>query len=108
MRRSGRGRTDLYRTGDQWCRRYSTAYRQWHNHDNQCLGLLIADDDKQYQMLLILNASDLSHEYVLPKGSKRKLLVDTSSPEGTHAIEWLPVKYKQHAQSLSLWQIDYP
>ena len=22
----------------------------WHNYDNQCIGLLIADDDKQYQM----------------------------------------------------------
>lgn len=79
----------------------------WHNHDNQCLGLLIADDDKKYQMLLILNASEDIHNYRLPQSSKVRLLLDTSYPEQLTETTWLEDEYPQQPQSLTLWQLDY-
>lgn len=79
----------------------------WHNHDNQCLGLLIADDDKQYQMLLILNASQDVHDYRLPKSSKVSLLLDTSQVNVLSSRTWSDQEYPQQPQSLSLWQLDY-
>lgn len=79
----------------------------WHNHDNQCLGLLIADDDKKYQMLLILNASEEVHNYRLPKSSNVSLLLDTSKPEKLSNSRWSEQEYPQQPQSLTLWQLDY-
>lgn len=79
----------------------------WHNLDNQCLGLLIADDDEKYQMLLILNASDDVQDYVLPEHSKAKLLLDTSNFTSSKAQNWTEKQYPQQPQSLTLWQLDY-
>lgn len=79
----------------------------WHNHDNQCLGLLIADDDNQYQMLLILNASEDVHQYVLPKSSKKTLLLDTTNAKVQQPLDWRKKDYPQQPQSLTLWQLDY-
>lgn len=78
----------------------------WHDHDNQCLALVMADDDHQYKMLLILNASSQVHEYCIPTSSKKTLLLDTEQ-----AILSPEVKdqktYQQASHSLSLWQLDY-
>ena len=79
----------------------------WHNHDNQCIGLLIADDDQKYQMLLILNASEQEQEYLLPASSNMTLLLDTNSAAPTSSQTWSKASYVQQAQSLSLWQLDY-
>jgi glycogen operon protein len=77
----------------------------WHNIDNQCIGLLIVDEDRHYKMLIILNASEDVHEYVLPVGSKTYLLVDTSAIEQTGEQEWHEALFPQQAQSLSVWKI---
>lgn len=84
------------------------SVNDWHNYDNQCIGLLIADDDKQYQMLLILNASEQMHDYQLPKSSRVNLLLDTSEPEVLGTRVWKEEHYPQQPQSLTLWQLDYP
>ena len=79
----------------------------WHNHDNQCLGLLIADDDQKYAMLLILNASEDVHHYILPSAKKVNLLLDTSDGSKLDKQTWKKSVYPQQPQSLTLWILDY-
>ena len=80
----------------------------WHNHDNQCLGLIIADDDQRYQLLLLLNSSTESVKYVLPDGLNKVLILDTAKPELVEQkVEEKGKRYKQKSRSLSLWKIDY-
>ena len=80
----------------------------WHNHDNQCLGLIIADDDKGYQLLLLLNSSTQPVTYVLPEGRNKTCILDTSFPEDENrTIEEDTESYQQLDRSLSLWKIDY-
>ena len=80
----------------------------WHNHDNQCLGLIIADDDKGYQLLLLLNSSTQPVTYVLPEGRNKTCILDTSFPEvENRTIEEDTESYQQLDRSLSLWKIDY-
>lgn len=79
----------------------------WHNHDNQCLGLLIADDDQKYAMLLILNASENVHQYMIPKAKKVNLLLDTSDTTTLDKRLWKKAIYPQQPQSLTLWLLNY-
>lgn len=78
----------------------------WHDQDNQCLALVMADDDKQYKMFLILNASNDLHEYQIPQSSNKTLLLDTSIELLTPIIK-AEDSYQQATHSLSLWQLDY-
>lgn len=79
----------------------------WHNHYNQCLGLLLADEDKCYQLLLILNSSEKDVCYNIPDGSTKTLVVDTSKPTADEQVSVGTTLYKQNANSMSLWKIDY-
>lgn len=79
----------------------------WHDIDNQCLGLLIADDDQGYQMLLILNASEQTHQHQLPSARTRYLLLDTAKPGTLQQTLWLEPQYPLQGQSLTLWRLDY-
>lgn len=78
----------------------------WHNHLNQCLALLVIDENKQYQVMLILNAADEAQDYVLPQGLNKQLLVDTSLPKLLDSLRYSQSTYKQKAHSLSLWRMD--
>ena len=77
----------------------------WHNHDNQCLGLLIADEDKGYQLLLILNASNRSVDYSLPSASKTQLLLDTANRKSDLQSELSIGNHLQAPRSMSLWEL---
>ncbi len=79
----------------------------WQNQENQCLGLVIADDDKNQHMLLLLNASGDPQKYTLPSAIERSLLLDTnlyeinSIDKETNNAEY----YTQAPQSMSLWRL---
>ena len=77
----------------------------WHNHDNQCLGLLIADEDKQYQLLLILNASVQVVDYCLPAVEKAERILDTAYDESGVIFDALNPSYPQAPRSMSLWRL---
>lgn len=83
----------------------------WQNPDNQCVGLLVADDDQQYQLLFILNASSSAHYYKLPEDVNKQRLLDTALDPNvageTHASTiFTESNYTQPAQSLSLWKLS--
>ena len=77
----------------------------WHNHDNQCLGLLVTDEDKKYQLLMIFNSAEEEIAYRLPKVRTAKLLLETSEWPYTEKEIPNPSLYSQKARSLSLWQL---
>ncbi|MDO6717887.1 glycogen debranching protein GlgX [Psychrosphaera sp. 1_MG-2023] len=79
----------------------------WHNHYNQCLGLLVADEDKCYQLLLIFNSSNKDVGYNVPDGLTKTLVIDTSKPYADEHVSVGTTLYKQNANSMSLWKIDY-
>jgi hypothetical protein len=56
-------------------------------------------------MLLILNSAEKAHEYVLPKGQERYLLLDSSKPDVLEDKLIETAKYRQAAHSLSLWKM---
>lgn len=99
----------LYHHKVSWIRPDGEEKRieDWHNHYNQCLGLILEDEDKCYQLLMILNSSDKDVGYQIPEGSKKILVVDTSKPEQAESISLGTTLYKQSANSLSLWKIEY-
>lgn len=79
----------------------------WQDPDNQCLGLIVADDDKQYQLMFILNASEHFKVYQLPNAKLRTRLLDTSLTTNLAPTKYMSSEYTQEGQSLSLWKLDY-
>jgi isoamylase len=79
----------------------------WHNHYNQCLGLILSDEDKCYQLLLILNSSNKDVCYKIPDGTVKTLVIDTAKPDLEPSVSVGTTLYKQAAKSMSLWKVDY-
>ncbi|QTH64379.1 glycogen debranching protein GlgX [Psychrosphaera ytuae] len=78
----------------------------WQDPDNQCLGLLVADEDREYQLLFILNASECPHQYVLPTSSSRVRLLDTKVEGQFEEMIYSEPTYIQQPQSISLWKLS--
>jgi len=77
----------------------------WHNHDNQCLGLLISDADEEYQLLMIFNSAEEEVVYRLPKVKSATLLLESSEWPFVEKEVNNPIKHVQSARSLSLWHL---
>ncbi|MDC2887794.1 hypothetical protein [Psychrosphaera algicola] len=71
------------------------------------IGLLVADEDKCYQLLLIFNSSNKDVGYNVPDGLTKTLVIDTSKPYADEHVSVGTTLYKQNANSMSLWKIDY-
>ena len=78
----------------------------WQDPDNQCLGLIVADDDKDYKLMFVLNASCDVKQYKLPEAKVKTRLLDTSLLENFEEVTLDVSDYEQCGQSLSLWKLD--
>lgn len=77
----------------------------WQNNENQCLGLVVADDDLGYQLLLILNASEHHVDYNLCDFMSAQRILDTSLVNELKEVTVTQAHYNQSPRSLSLWRL---
>ena len=84
----------------------------WQNNENQCLGLVVADDDNGYQLVLILNASEQSVTYKIvdnqPLSAVRILDTNLINQQLGSQIDCQfdrNLDHEQAPQSLSLWKL---